>query len=527
MPGWTVRLPMGRRRQPRPRPARRCRGVAVALVLVLLATACGGGGGDPTTAPTVDPGRSPANVVGRTVDVEVFFPHVLLGDLCTEVFPVTRLVDADDPVTGALEALLAGPTADERAAGYGGWFTPATADAMLHVEVIDGAARVVFRDLGTIIPSASSSCGSSMLLGMLDTTLLALEGVDATRYAFADEAAFSTWLQPADPDASEPDQDTEPTERAQNTEPTEAAQDTEPAEPPQPGEPSEEPQPDEPSGAGDPAREPEPEPDEPDQPQPTPADEPRPDLDDGWTALTDVWLPILGGSSGNAYEGPVSPEGPIPADGWPADGIYAVDLQRTADDLGSVRMTVGRWVACADHPELPCGEVGGRPADAITVDPASEVIRTVPIGELRAVLFNWSCGDTTTAPEPAVISGTAGALATLLADGLDPAFDVWIRAPSLDGTAPEEIHEVIAAGQDDPSNPFETSACGGPPESAAIMYRGPLGLRLLAAPESFGFAPAVERWPPGANGFYDWQPNALEIRDGEPIVSLWVGQLAG
>jgi hypothetical protein len=477
------------------------------LLAALLVGGCG----------RADEPAAPSDPEPSTVEVEVYFPNALLGDLCTEVFPVTRSVDTDDPVTGALAALLAGPTADERAAGYGGWFTPATADALLHVEVTDGTAHVVFRDLRTIIPSASTSCGSSMLLAMLDTTLLALEGVDA-RYALADQAAFSAWLQLADPDAPDPDQDPEPTEPTRPDEPSPE---------PKPDEPSQEPRPDVPTDAEEPAREPDPGPVRPDRPQPAPADEPRPDLDDGWTALEDVALPVLGGSSGNAYVGPVSPKAPMPADGWPADGIYAVDLQRTADDLGSVRMTVGRWVACADRPDLPCGDPDGRPAEAVTVDPASEVTRTVPIGELRAVLFNWSCGDIATAPEPTVISGTAGALATLLADGIDPAFDVWIRAPSLDGTAPVEIHEAIAAGQDDPSNPLETYACGGPPESAAIMYRGPLSLRLLAAPESFGFATAVGRWPPGANGFYDWQPNALEIRDGEPIVSLWVGQLAG
>jgi hypothetical protein len=510
MPGWTSRPPTGRRRQPRPRPARRCRAAAVALALLLLATACGGGDGDPAAAPSADPGPAPSSTAQRAVDVEVFFPNVLLGDLCSEVFPVNRAVEADDPVTGALEALLAGPTADERAAGYGGWFTPATADALLHVEVTDGTAHVVFRDLRTIIPSASTSCGSSMLLAMLDTTLLQFDGIDATRYALADQTAFSAWLQLADPDAPDPDQDTEPTEPAP------------------PDEPSQEPRPDEPTDADGSAREPEPEPEPegPDQPEPTPPDEARPDLDDGWTALTDVWLPVLGGSSGNAYEGPVSPEGAIPADGWPTDGTYAIDLQRTADDLGSVRLTLGRWVACADHPDLPCGDPDGRPADAITVDPAGEVTRTVSISELRAVLFT-SCGHIPTAPQPAVISGTAGALATLLVDGIDPAFDAWIRAPFLDGMAPEEIHEAVAAAQGDPSTPFETDACGGPPENAAIRYRGPLGVRVLAAPESVGFAAAVGRWPPGVNGLYDWQPNALEIRNGEPIVFLRVDPLAG
>ena len=100
-----------------------------------------------------------------------------------------------------LRVLLAGPTAAEAAAGFTSLFGPATADALLDVVVVDGIARVSFRDLRQIIPNASSSCGSAALLGALDATLARLPGVRGARYSFGgDEAAFYEWLQMAPPD---------------------------------------------------------------------------------------------------------------------------------------------------------------------------------------------------------------------------------------------------------------------------------------------------------------------------------------
>lgn len=121
------------------------------------------------------------------------------GDPCTEVVPVDRTVTTPTP-EAALRALLAGPTPAETAAGYGSWFSSATADALLGVTVRDGVAAVSFRDLRPIIPNASSSCGSSALLGALDATLRALPGITSARYSFdGDEAAFYEWLQMGPP----------------------------------------------------------------------------------------------------------------------------------------------------------------------------------------------------------------------------------------------------------------------------------------------------------------------------------------
>jgi hypothetical protein len=188
---------------------------AVWLLGLLLLTACGGPGSEPTSHPEPEPAPSTA-----TVEVEVFFVNDTLGDPCGEVFPVTRTVAADDPVTGALHALLAGPAATEQAEGYGGWFSSDTADALLDAHLDDGTVHVTFADLRQVIPNASSSCGSAGLLAQLDRTLTALDGVTATRYALADQTAFSTWLQLDDPDAPVPEpQEPQPEEPKDATEP--------------------------------------------------------------------------------------------------------------------------------------------------------------------------------------------------------------------------------------------------------------------------------------------------------------------
>jgi hypothetical protein len=96
----------------------------------------------------------------------------------------------------ALRALLAGPTAAERALGYSSWFSSATAGALVAVIVADGVARVSFRDLRPIIPNASSSCGSAALLSALDATIGQFPEIRAARYSFlGDEDAFYEWLQ--------------------------------------------------------------------------------------------------------------------------------------------------------------------------------------------------------------------------------------------------------------------------------------------------------------------------------------------
>jgi spore germination protein GerM len=196
----------------RPVARRRVRaGTFVALAVVGLvaiaglAAACGGSTPSATPAgPSTDPSTpSPSSAPSSAVpaaEVRVFF--VPGGsDPCGTVAPVVRKVVGPPTAGLALRELLAGPTPDEAAAGFTSLFGPQTADTLLDVVVIDGIARVSFRDLRPIIPNASSSCGSAALLGALEATLAQLPGIRGARYSFAgDEVAFYEWLQMAPPD---------------------------------------------------------------------------------------------------------------------------------------------------------------------------------------------------------------------------------------------------------------------------------------------------------------------------------------
>jgi hypothetical protein len=147
------------------------RGLAAVGTAAVVPAACGG---EPSTEPTPEPTGEP------TVTVEVFFSNEDMGDPCGEVFGVPRVVDADDPATGALVALFAGPTAAEVEQGYGGWFSARTEGMLRSLRVEEGTARADFEDLRSDIPNASTSCGSQGLLAQLDSTLLQFPEISDT-----------------------------------------------------------------------------------------------------------------------------------------------------------------------------------------------------------------------------------------------------------------------------------------------------------------------------------------------------------
>jgi hypothetical protein len=116
------------------------------------------------------------------------------------VRPLERRVQAPAVLAGALRALLRGPTAAERRAGYGGWFSARTAGMLRSVSITRGVARIDFADFSRRIPNASSSCGSALLLAQLDRTAMQFPTVRRTVYSFAgDVEAFYAWLQLSPP----------------------------------------------------------------------------------------------------------------------------------------------------------------------------------------------------------------------------------------------------------------------------------------------------------------------------------------
>ncbi len=102
---------------------------------------------------------------GVVADVYLLAPQPAA---CDDVVSVPRLVTTqeDEPywwgdlIRGAMTELVAGPTAAELAAGYGSWFSDATAGSFLGVSGELAGWVVDLADLRPIIPDAGSSCGA-------------------------------------------------------------------------------------------------------------------------------------------------------------------------------------------------------------------------------------------------------------------------------------------------------------------------------------------------------------------------------
>jgi hypothetical protein len=127
----------------------------------------------------------------------VYVHFTAVGSECDATRPYARAVPLPRVLTGAMERLLAGPTNAERAAGATSYlFSSRTAGMLRSVNIRDGVAHIDFRDLRTVIPQASSSCGSTSLLAQLDATATQFPTVLRARYSInGSEAAFYHWLQ--------------------------------------------------------------------------------------------------------------------------------------------------------------------------------------------------------------------------------------------------------------------------------------------------------------------------------------------
>lgn len=110
---------------------------------------------------------------------------------------VSRPADGAPDLASALELLLRGPLPEERARGLYSWFSAETAGALRSASVDPtGHAVVDFRDLRPLIPNASTSAGSAMLLQQLNGTVLRVPGVRSVEYRMQGSCeAFWEWLQ--------------------------------------------------------------------------------------------------------------------------------------------------------------------------------------------------------------------------------------------------------------------------------------------------------------------------------------------
>lgn len=111
--------------------------------------------------------------------------------------PTYRLYPATTAVLRtALDQLLAGPSAPERAAGLTSWFSSSTAGYVQSVSLSSGSATVDLGDLRSVIPNASTSAGSHMLLSQLDATVFQFPTITTVMYRIDGSCqTFGEWLQ--------------------------------------------------------------------------------------------------------------------------------------------------------------------------------------------------------------------------------------------------------------------------------------------------------------------------------------------
>ena len=164
-------------------------------------------------------------------------------------------------------------------------------------------------------------------------------------------------------------------------------------------------------------------------------------------------------------------------------GQYVQDWPQSATPH-SYELQIARWLSCADNPGM-CPEWWVD--DEVTTLPDGPFLdQTLEFDRGTAVVIMPIFGDY-------AIVGDGDAFGRLLAD-FNEAIDTWIR-PGI------ELREHTG----DPSFPFGEVPYPGEPDYAELGYRGPGGAHLT--------------W------FGGWM--ALEVRDGQPILYIHAGLIAG
>lgn len=147
----------------------------------------------PSPVPSaVPPSPVPSPVAGPSSDavtrtVDVYFSPASAGGSCERVRAVAREVSREAPLRPALQALFAGPTAAERAAGSSGFAAPGL---LRSVRLADGRAYVdLRRDL--FPPNAGTACGGAAFLAQLEATVQGVTpGADVVAALDGDPRAF-------------------------------------------------------------------------------------------------------------------------------------------------------------------------------------------------------------------------------------------------------------------------------------------------------------------------------------------------
>ena len=145
-------------------------------------------------------------VLGDT-DVSVYFlvePNRGIDGIdygCGLASAVTRRVQSPKVLSGALEALLGGPTEAEIEAGYGTVLTAETGWALASVTITDGTALVDFTEDSEPFNNISASCVNLALMAQLEMTATEFPTVDRAVFSVGgDVATFYHWLESSVPE---------------------------------------------------------------------------------------------------------------------------------------------------------------------------------------------------------------------------------------------------------------------------------------------------------------------------------------
>lgn len=215
--------------------------------------------------------------------------------------------------------------------------------------------------------------------------------------------------------------------------------------------------------------------------------------------------PVTGGCCETNHNGPESPPLPPESGPWPHDGAFSVWGTREEGVIDRIELEIRRWLPCSEQPDQ-CGPVLF-PGDVYS-DRDNSVVRTVGLDEeLLVVIRPIACRpDGTWAEAP--IEGSGAAFGALLRRVDAAALEIGPDYGTID---------LEARGTADPTYPFGPVPCE---ENAPVLgYRGPEGSYLTET------LYAIYVWDE-PDWMYGWRQD-LEVVDGEPILYIWAGQIAG
>lgn len=161
----------------------------------------------PTVPPTIEdpplPTAPPTTAApDTTTDVSVYFvvePNSGIDGTdfgCGLAAAVTRRVQSPEVLTGAIEALLAGPSDAELQAGYKTVLTDEVGWELASVTISDGTALIDFTEDSKPFNNISASCVHLALMAQLEATATQFSTVDRAIFSVGgDIAAFYHWLE--------------------------------------------------------------------------------------------------------------------------------------------------------------------------------------------------------------------------------------------------------------------------------------------------------------------------------------------